>query len=156
MVLVLMPHISFSEDIDNSLGDYFKALAILEKLFEPDHRRIIDLYPSCLVNIILPNYLPATCILLPYSKYKTTFATQCCSACNLHPSRLKELGSWRCVLNIVIHVYFQWEFHPNLHGYLHFLTCTCLSKCGHELWYPVHRKGDTSIFYFQFLFLCLP
>jgi hypothetical protein len=81
------------EDIDNSLGDYFKALAILEKLFEPDHRRIIDLYPSCLVNIILPNYLPATCILLPYSKYKTTFATQCCSACNLHPSRLKELGS---------------------------------------------------------------
>uniref|UniRef100_A0A0E0HW63 Tetratricopeptide SHNi-TPR domain-containing protein n=1 Tax=Oryza nivara TaxID=4536 RepID=A0A0E0HW63_ORYNI len=55
------------EDIDNSLGDYFKALAILEKLFEPDHRRIIDLYPSCLVNIILPNYLPATCILLPYS-----------------------------------------------------------------------------------------
>uniref|UniRef100_A0A0E0LGJ7 Tetratricopeptide SHNi-TPR domain-containing protein n=1 Tax=Oryza punctata TaxID=4537 RepID=A0A0E0LGJ7_ORYPU len=42
------------EDIDNSLGDYFKALAILEKLFEPDHRRIIDLYPSCLISDAIP------------------------------------------------------------------------------------------------------
>lgn len=31
------------EDIDNSLGDYSRALAILEHLVEPDHRRIVEL-----------------------------------------------------------------------------------------------------------------
>ncbi|PNT61481.1 hypothetical protein BRADI_5g15692v3 [Brachypodium distachyon] len=32
------------EDIDNSLGDYSRALAILEHLVEPDHRRIVELW----------------------------------------------------------------------------------------------------------------
>jgi nuclear autoantigenic sperm protein len=34
-----------SEDIDNSLSDYMKALAMLEQLVEPDHRRTVELYP---------------------------------------------------------------------------------------------------------------
>ncbi|XP_062187934.1 uncharacterized protein LOC133891240 [Phragmites australis] len=38
------------EDIDNSLGDYLKALAMLEQLVEPDHRRIVELnFRICLV-----------------------------------------------------------------------------------------------------------
>jgi len=31
------------EDIDNSLSDYMKALAMLEQLVEPDHRRTVEL-----------------------------------------------------------------------------------------------------------------
>lgn len=34
-----------SEDIDNSLSDYMKALSMLEQLVEPDHRRVVELYP---------------------------------------------------------------------------------------------------------------
>ncbi|CAN6202895.1 unnamed protein product [Urochloa humidicola] len=38
------------EDIDNSLSDYMKALAMLEQLVEPDHRRIVELnFRICLV-----------------------------------------------------------------------------------------------------------
>lgn len=33
------------EDIEASLNDYKKALSILERLVEPDHRRIVELYP---------------------------------------------------------------------------------------------------------------
>jgi nuclear autoantigenic sperm protein len=39
-----MAHL-ISEDIDNSLSDYKKALAMVEQLVEPDHRRIVELYP---------------------------------------------------------------------------------------------------------------
>ncbi|KAL6880422.1 hypothetical protein ACP4OV_011987 [Aristida adscensionis] len=35
------------EDIENSLGDYRKALAMAEQLVEPDHRRMVELYPLC-------------------------------------------------------------------------------------------------------------
>ncbi|KAF8713963.1 hypothetical protein HU200_027950 [Digitaria exilis] len=38
------------EDIDNSLSDYMKALAMLDQLVEPDHRRIVELnFRICLV-----------------------------------------------------------------------------------------------------------
>lgn len=33
------------EDIETSLSDYQKALSILERLVEPDSRRIAELYP---------------------------------------------------------------------------------------------------------------
>lgn len=33
------------EDIDTSLGDYEKALSILERLVEPDSRQLAELYP---------------------------------------------------------------------------------------------------------------
>jgi hypothetical protein len=41
-----MAHILIAEDIDYSLRACFKALAILEHLVEPDHCRIILLYPA--------------------------------------------------------------------------------------------------------------
>jgi hypothetical protein len=34
------------EDIEMSLNDYKKALAILEHIVEPDHRRAVELYPQ--------------------------------------------------------------------------------------------------------------
>ncbi|CAN6170735.1 unnamed protein product [Urochloa humidicola] len=41
---------SVLEDINNSLSDYMKALAMLEQLVEPDHRRIVELnFRICLV-----------------------------------------------------------------------------------------------------------
>jgi hypothetical protein len=42
-----MAHILIAEDIDYSLRSCFKALAILEHLVEPDHCRIVLLYPAC-------------------------------------------------------------------------------------------------------------
>jgi hypothetical protein len=33
--------------MDNSLSDYMKALSMLEHLVEPDHRRVVELYPLC-------------------------------------------------------------------------------------------------------------
>lgn len=41
-----------AEDIETSLGDYLKALDILESLVEPDSRRIAELYPfpGCKLN----------------------------------------------------------------------------------------------------------
>ncbi|BAF20707.1 uncharacterized protein [Oryza sativa Japonica Group] len=66
------------EDIDNSLGDYFKALAILEKLFEPDHRRIIDLnFRICLVYELVSKISDA----IPY----------CAKAISLCKSRIQSL-----------------------------------------------------------------
>lgn len=52
-MLILMSLHLFAEDIDNSLGDYFKALAILGHLVEPDHRRIVELYPPCGNNNVI-------------------------------------------------------------------------------------------------------
>lgn len=40
-----------AEDFETSLGDYKKALSILEQLVEPDDRKIADLYP-CLFHYI--------------------------------------------------------------------------------------------------------
>lgn len=37
------------EDIEMSLNDYKKALAILEHIVEPDHRRAIELYPQSIL-----------------------------------------------------------------------------------------------------------
>ena len=34
-----------AEDVETSLSDYLKALAILERLVEPDSRHIAELYP---------------------------------------------------------------------------------------------------------------
>ncbi|KAG8081355.1 hypothetical protein GUJ93_ZPchr0007g4120 [Zizania palustris] len=66
------------EDIDNSLGDYFKALAILEHLVEPDHRRIIDLnFRICLVYELVSKIADA----IPY----------CAKAVSLCKSRIQSL-----------------------------------------------------------------
>jgi hypothetical protein len=46
----------FSEDVDTSLSDYFKALAILEQMAEPDHRRIVELYPLCVFTLSCMQY----------------------------------------------------------------------------------------------------
>nr|BAK05044.1 predicted protein [Hordeum vulgare subsp. vulgare] len=66
------------EDIDNSLGDYFKALAILEHLVEPDHRRIVELnFRICLVYELASKIGEA----IPY----------CAKAVSLCKSRLESL-----------------------------------------------------------------
>eukprot|EP00494_Astrolonche_serrata_P005959 UN05976 len=66
------------EDIDNSLGDYFKALAILEHLVEPDHRRIVELhFRICLVHELASKIADA----IPY----------CAKAVSLCKSRLESL-----------------------------------------------------------------
>uniref|UniRef100_A0ACD5UZF8 Uncharacterized protein n=1 Tax=Avena sativa TaxID=4498 RepID=A0ACD5UZF8_AVESA len=66
------------EDIDNSLGDYFKALAILEQLVEPDHRRIVELnFRICLVYELASKIGEA----IPY----------CAKAVSLCKSRLQNL-----------------------------------------------------------------
>uniref|UniRef100_J3MI88 Tetratricopeptide SHNi-TPR domain-containing protein n=2 Tax=Oryza brachyantha TaxID=4533 RepID=J3MI88_ORYBR len=66
------------EDIENSLGDYFKALAILEHLLEPDHRRIIDLnFRICLVYELASKISDA----IPY----------CSKAISLCKSRIQSL-----------------------------------------------------------------
>ncbi|CAM0905245.1 unnamed protein product [Alopecurus aequalis] len=68
------------EDIDNSLGDYFKALAILEHLVEPDHRRIVELnFRICLVYELASKIGEA----IPY----------CAKAVSLCKSRLQSLKS---------------------------------------------------------------
>lgn len=42
-----------AEDIETSLSDYLRALDILERLVEPDSRRIAELYPfeGCKVEL---------------------------------------------------------------------------------------------------------
>nr|XP_051207812.1 uncharacterized protein LOC127323731 isoform X2 [Lolium perenne] len=66
------------EDIDNSLGDYFKALAIVEHLVEPDHRRIVELnFRICLVYELASKIGEA----IPY----------CAKAISLCKSRLQNL-----------------------------------------------------------------
>ncbi|KAK1681052.1 hypothetical protein QYE76_041900 [Lolium multiflorum] len=68
------------EDIDNSLGDYFKALAILDHLVEPDHRRIVELprnFRICLVYELASKIGEA----IPY----------CAKAISLCKSRLQNL-----------------------------------------------------------------
>ncbi|CAN6212965.1 unnamed protein product, partial [Urochloa humidicola] len=52
------------EDIDNSLSDYMKALAMLEQLVEPDHRRIVEQYPVVVIQSCVPYYyINLICIL---------------------------------------------------------------------------------------------
>lgn len=41
VILVLL----LAEDVETSHNDYLKALSILERLVEPDSRRIAELYP---------------------------------------------------------------------------------------------------------------
>ena len=55
-----MAHTLIAEDIHYSLSAWFKALAILEHLVEPDHCRIILMYPTCGnngINCVLYNSL---------------------------------------------------------------------------------------------------
>ncbi|KAF7015964.1 hypothetical protein CFC21_061542 [Triticum aestivum] len=75
------------EDIDNSLGDYFKALAILEHLVEPDHRRIVELarhFRICLVYELASKIADA----IPY----------CAKAVSLCKSRLESLKKAKATL----------------------------------------------------------
>uniref|UniRef100_A0A0D9WV29 Tetratricopeptide SHNi-TPR domain-containing protein n=1 Tax=Leersia perrieri TaxID=77586 RepID=A0A0D9WV29_9ORYZ len=66
------------EDIDTSLGDYFKASAILERLVEPDHRRVIDLnFRICLVYELASKISDA----IPY----------CAKAISLCKSRIQRI-----------------------------------------------------------------
>ena len=55
-LLILMVHTLIAEDIDYSLRAWFKALAYLEHLVEPDDCRIVLLYPACGNKSI--NYVP--------------------------------------------------------------------------------------------------
>lgn len=43
---VLRLILNLTEDLEMSLNDYKKALAILEHIVEPDHRRVVELYPQ--------------------------------------------------------------------------------------------------------------
>ena len=43
--MLITSFVQIAEDIETSLSDYQKALSILERLVEPDHRRIVELYP---------------------------------------------------------------------------------------------------------------
>ncbi|CAO1948937.1 unnamed protein product [Urochloa humidicola] len=66
------------EDIDNSLSDYMKALAMLEQLVEPDHHRIVELnFRICLVYELASNLGDA----IPY----------CAKAISLCKSRIESL-----------------------------------------------------------------
>lgn len=40
------------EDVETSLSDYLKALAMLERLAEPDSRHIAELYPSFFKSMV--------------------------------------------------------------------------------------------------------
>ncbi|TKW30253.1 hypothetical protein SEVIR_2G023100v4 [Setaria viridis] len=66
------------EDIDNSLSDYMKALAMLEQLVEPDHRRTVELnFRICLVYELASKIGDA----IPY----------CAKAISLCKSRIQSL-----------------------------------------------------------------
>ncbi|PUZ68289.1 hypothetical protein GQ55_2G014400 [Panicum hallii var. hallii] len=66
------------EDIDNSLCDYMKALAMLEQLVEPDHRRTVELnFRICLVYELASKIGDA----IPY----------CAKAISLCKSRIQSL-----------------------------------------------------------------
>ncbi|TVU40693.1 hypothetical protein EJB05_14163 [Eragrostis curvula] len=73
------------EDIENSLGDYFKALAIVEQLAEPDHRRIVELnFRICLVYELASKTQDAI--------------TYCAKAISLCKSRIQSLTNSRDAL----------------------------------------------------------
>jgi nuclear autoantigenic sperm protein len=73
------------EDIDTSLSDYFKALAILEQMAEPDHRRIVELnFRICLVYELACKTEDA----IPY----------CAKAISLCKSRIESLKKSKVVL----------------------------------------------------------
>ncbi|KAJ4843705.1 hypothetical protein Tsubulata_024545 [Turnera subulata] len=54
------------EDIETSLSDYQKALAILETLVEPDNRYIAELYPFLRFNVLLSLISEVSCTAMPY------------------------------------------------------------------------------------------
>ncbi|MQL95286.1 hypothetical protein Taro_027951 [Colocasia esculenta] len=88
------------EDIETSLGDYQKALSILENLVEPNHRRIIELYPNifcCSENdTVCLTFIPnlrnfRICLVLELGSKHEEAIPYCKKAITLCESRLQML-----------------------------------------------------------------
>ncbi|KAG5528679.1 hypothetical protein RHGRI_029374 [Rhododendron griersonianum] len=75
------------EDIETSLSDYLKALAILERLVEPDSRHIAELYPFCIK--VFRNF--RICLCLEIGSKAEEALPYCQKAITICNSRVQQL-----------------------------------------------------------------
>ncbi|KAG6514845.1 hypothetical protein ZIOFF_025220 [Zingiber officinale] len=88
-ILAALAEVSMErEDIDTSLDDYLKALAILENLVEPGHRRIVELYPFL---VVIPMKLKFLLGMLELGSRISEAIPYCEKAITLCKSRLVRL-----------------------------------------------------------------
>ncbi|KAG6511127.1 hypothetical protein ZIOFF_029182 [Zingiber officinale] len=90
-ILAALAEVSMErEDIDTSLDDYLKALAILENLVEPGHRRIVELYPFLVVILMKLKFLLGMLELGSRISEAIPYCEKAITLCKSRLVRLKE------------------------------------------------------------------
>ncbi|KAF7134564.1 hypothetical protein RHSIM_Rhsim08G0109400 [Rhododendron simsii] len=81
------------EDIETSLSDYLRALDILERLVEPDSRRIAELYPFEGCKVELEMIYPWICLSLEIGSKAQEAIPYCQKAISICKTRVQRLSS---------------------------------------------------------------